>query len=116
MSDREWKHYIEDIHQCTQKILKYTKGKTQFEFIHDELVVDAVIRNLQVIGEASKRIPDPIKTKYPSISWREIAGLRDILIHEYHGINYNILWDIITNEVPKLNANISKIINDINKI
>jgi len=76
-----------------------------------------VTRNLGIIGEAVKNIPAEIKRKYPNIEWKKIAGLRDIIIHEYSGINLEIIWDIVVNKIPELKILINKIIkeNDNNK-
>jgi len=93
VSKREWKLFIEDIYKNAGKILKYMQDKTYNEFIEDEMLTDAIIRNLEIIGETVKHIPKDVREKYNFIVWEEIAGLRDILIHEYFGINYRILWD-----------------------
>jgi len=99
---RELKTYIEDILTAIRKIEKYCSGITKQELIENEMVQDAVVRNLEVIGEAVKKIPDDFKSSYAEISWRKIAGLRDILIHEYFGINMNIVWDVIENKLEPL--------------
>ena len=110
MSKREWKLFIEDIYKNAGKILKYMQDKTYNEFIEDEMLTDAIIRNLEIIGETVKHIPKDVREKYNFIVWEEIAGLRDILIHEYFGINYRILWDIVKNEVPQLKEQIGIIL------
>jgi uncharacterized protein with HEPN domain len=73
--------------------------------------VDATIRNLEIICEAVKRLPDELKQKYSDVEWRKIGGLRDILIHEYFTVNYNILWDIVKRKVPNLKSQIEKILS-----
>jgi uncharacterized protein with HEPN domain len=80
---RELKTYIEDIITAIKKIEKYVAGMTKEDLIKNELVQDAVVRNLEVIGEAVKKIPDDIRNNYTDIPWKKIAGLRDILVHEY---------------------------------
>ncbi|AOT70559.1 HepT-like ribonuclease domain-containing protein [Geosporobacter ferrireducens] len=101
---RELKIYIEDIITAIGKIRKYTTGMSKEDLIRNELVQDAVIRNLEVIGEAVKKIPDDIRINYKDIPWKKIAGLRDILIHEYFGVNMNIVWDVIENKLQPLQA------------
>jgi len=113
MSERNLEVFLRDISKSTQKIQKYTKGKSYDAFMDNELLVDGVIRNLEVIGEAVKNIPMSFRKKYPSIEWRKIAGLRDILIHEYFGIDYELLWDIVKNKIPSLSKQIEGILKDL---
>jgi uncharacterized protein with HEPN domain len=101
---RELKTYIEDIITAIKKIEKYVAGMTKEDLIKNELVQDAVVRNLEVIGEAVKKIPDDIRNNYTDIPWKKIAGLRDILVHEYFGINMNIVWDVVENKLQPLKA------------
>lgn len=102
MSERNLIVFINDILRSIQKIQRYTEGKTYEDFIGNELLRDGVIRNLEVIGEAVKNIPVNFRKKYPSVEWKKIDGLRDILIHEYFGIDYELLWDIVENKIPSL--------------
>ena len=101
---RELKTYTEDIITSIKKIEKYCTGMTKEDLIKNELGQDAVVRNLEVIGEAVKKTPDDMRSSYSEIPWKKIAGLRDILIHEYFGINMNIVWDIIENKLKPLKA------------
>jgi uncharacterized protein with HEPN domain len=103
---REYKAYLKDIHDSIIKIEKYTKGMFFDKFASDELIQDGVIRNLEIIGEAVKNIPDDVKSEYPDIDWKKIAGLRDILVHAYFGIDIEIVWDVINNKVPHLKQRI----------
>jgi len=105
---RDYKVYLEDISQATIKIEKYVKGLTHRQFQRNDLVLDAVIRNLEIIGEASKNIPPNVKKQLSDIEWKKLVGLRNILIHEYFGVDIEILWDIVTNKIPGLRKEISK--------
>ena len=99
--------------EATCKIEKYTQNITTLEeFREEELIIDAVIRNLSILGEAVKMIPEKIKQKYPGIEWKKIAGLRDILIHAYFEVDLDILWDIIKNKIPGLKIELSKIVDE----
>ena len=82
--------------------LTNTRSISQEEFVHDEILSRAAIRSLEIIGEACKKLPPDFKSAYPQIKWKEIAGTRDKLIHDYFGVDYDIVWDIIENELPDL--------------
>lgn len=105
---RDFEVYIEDILQAIGKIRNYTAGLTRGEFDQDDKTIDAVIRNLEVIGEAAKMIPESIRAAHPSIEWKKIAGLRDILAHQYFGVDLDIVWDIIQNKLTELDNQLSK--------
>ena len=109
---RDYKAYLEDIVQAAQKINRYISGLSLQTFSADEKTIDAVVRNLEVIGEAVRNIPVNIRERYPAIEWHRIAGLRNILIHEYFAISMKIIWDIVTNKLPILEQQIKKIIKD----
>lgn len=83
-------------------MLRYTQGMNFQDFLADERTFDAVMRNLQIIGEAAKNVPLEIRNRYPEVEWRKIAGLRDVLAHAYFSLENEILWDIIQNKVPPL--------------
>ncbi len=80
------------------------------EFMEDELIQDGVVRNLEIIGEAVKHIPEDVKKNYPDIEWRKIAGLRDILIHAYFGIDLDVVWDVVKNKIPELKEKVENIL------
>jgi len=109
---RDYKVYLEDIIEAIAKIERYVANLSFEDFSRKEIVIDATIRNFEIIGEAVKRIPENIKQKYPQVEWKKIAGLRDILIHEYSAIDLEILWDIIKNKLPDFKKNISKILEN----
>ena len=99
---REYFFYLEDINKSCKKILRYTHGLSVEQFKDDDKTYDAVIRNLEIIGESAKQIPSEICAIMPNIEWRKAAGLRDMLVHAYFGIDNVILWDVITNKIPDL--------------
>jgi uncharacterized protein with HEPN domain len=94
--------YLVDIQESCEKIMRFTKGMTYKDFVHDDLYFDAVLRNLEIIGEATKHISEETRQQYPNVKWRKIAGFRDIVAHEYFGINDETVWDIVKNEIPAL--------------
>lgn len=106
--------FLGDIISAIEKIQKYTNKKTYADFLEDSMLLDAVIRNLEIIGEAVKTIPDPVRAKAPEIKWRQIAGLRDILLHGYFRVDEEIVWDIIQNELDFLGQKIQELLQDMN--
>lgn len=92
--------YSADILDAIAKIERYTKGYGYAQFAKDTLVQDAVIRNLEIIGEAAKSIPATMRSK--DVEWKKIAGLRDMLIHQYSGVNLAIVWDVVEHKLPEL--------------
>ena len=103
--------YLEDILHSIDKIQNYVGGISYDDLINDELRMDAIVRNLEIIGEASKNISEEIKNNYPLVEWKKITSFRNILAHDYFGIDYEILWDIIKNKLPNLGKNIKTIID-----
>ncbi len=112
---RDIKVYIRDILHAIEKIETYTSNFKKESLYQDEKTLDAVVRNLEIIGEASKKIPDVMKSRYTEIEWKKIMGLRDILIHEYFGIDYEIIWDIVKHKLPEFKSQIQQILTSINK-
>ncbi|MGI8785775.1 MAG: HepT-like ribonuclease domain-containing protein [Acidobacteriota bacterium] len=105
---RDYKVYLDDILESIAKIERYTEALSYEQFVDDELRVDAVIRNLEVVGEAAKKIPSSLRDAHSGVEWQRVAGLRDILIHEYFGVDLEIIWDIIQNKLPPLKDQIGK--------
>ncbi len=105
--------YLEDILEECNYLLERSKNFTYEAFIENEDLKRAFIRSLEIIGEATKKIPQEIRIKYPDIPWRDIAGMRDKLIHEYFGISYEIVWKTIKEDIPFLKQEIEKILNEI---
>lgn len=108
---RDSRIYLEDILEATQKIITYTGNLSKAAFLEDEKTFDAVVRNLEVIGEAVKKLPDDLRAQHPTLEWKKMAGLRDILIHEYFGLDAEIVWDIVKNKVPTLDREVRAMLN-----
>ena len=103
---RDYKIYLNDLLEAIGKIEHYTRGLTYGQFIDDPKTIDAVIRNLEIIGEAIKHIPESIRTRRPDVEWKKIAGLRDMLAHAYFGVDLEIVWDVLMNKLPVLRKQI----------
>ncbi len=101
-NERNYQVFINDILEASQSISEYTKNYDFIKFSNDKKTIDAVIRNFEIIGEAAKKIPPNIREKYPNLHWKGMAGMRDKLIHEYFGINIEIIWETIEKEIPKI--------------
>ena len=101
--------FIEDIIISIKNIENFTANITENQFEDDVMKQDAVIRRLEIIGEAAKKIPQNFRDQYPDIEWRKIAGLRDVLIHGYFGIDIEKIWQIVKKDIPKLKILILKI-------
>lgn len=101
---RDWRLYWQDVIVCCRKIERYTAGLDRQQFEAHELTYDAVVRNLEIVGEAVKNLPKEARKLAPQIEWKRIAGLRDILAHGYFGIDNDILWNVVSNEVSPLKS------------
>lgn len=115
MSSREWLFRIEDILQAIEKIESYLKGMTMTQFKKNDMVIDAVVRNLEIIGEASKNIPPNIRRSYSDIPWESMYGMRNILIHEYFGVDTKIVWHTAKKNLPSLQKQLERIFKEIKK-
>lgn len=109
---RDYKVYLDDILEAINRVQLYIADMDEKQFEVDIKTVDAVIRNLEIIGEAVKKVPNEIKSKYPHIEWKRIGGLRDILIHEYFGVDVHIIWDIVKNKLGDFGKQIKPILDD----
>lgn len=109
---RDSRVYLEDILGAVDKIRRYTHRLSKESFAGDDKTLDAVVRNLEVIGEAVKQLPAEVRAREPGIDWQKIAGLRDVLIHQYFGIDLDILWDIVQNKLPPLETAVRALAQD----
>jgi len=103
--------YLRHIADECRFILATTQGMTEEQFEGDEVMKRAVVRSLEIIGEASKNIPADARLAWPSINWKNMAGMRDRLIHDYAGVNYVIVWDVVANKISELEKQIATVIN-----
>ena|SRR4030067_2061350 len=110
MSERNYRLFLQDILDSILKMEKYTKDIDFKEFRANDMIMDAVIRNFEIIGEATTNIPDEIQKKHPSIPWKKMRAMRNIVIHEYFGVDYNIAWRTIKKSLPPLKVKIIKAI------
>jgi len=102
--------YIKHILSCIEKIQRYTLEIKEDDFLSNELIQDAVIRNFEIIGEATKKLDQNFRDKYPNIEWKKIAGMRDKLIHDYIGVDIWAVWMVIEKILPELEQEIKTII------
>ena len=110
---RSWQLFLRDMRESAGKISRFTADITIERFLADEITYDAVLYNLQVLGEAAKKIPDAVRQRHPEIDWRGIAGLRDVLSHAYFAVDNAALWKIVSVDIPKLVAQLKRIETDL---
>jgi uncharacterized protein with HEPN domain len=109
MSSRPIKLLIEDLWEAIEKIELYTRGITQDAFKNDQKTVDAVVRNLEIIGEASSRLPEEFKEEHSATPWKQIVGLRHRIVHEYFGVDLEIVWQILKKNLPEFKSALQQI-------
>jgi len=111
MSERADGDFLGDIREAVRRIRVYTDAMTYDRFLADFKTQDAVIRNPEIIGEATKSLSAGLRGKYPDVPWKGMAGVRDRLIHHYFGVNLDIVWDIVTVELPVLESQVEGILH-----
>lgn len=112
MPARDWQLRIEDMIEAIRRVQSYTAGMDQPAFSSDTKTVDAVVRNLEVIGEAARHIPASVEQKYPDIAWAEMRAMRNVLMHEYFGVNIGILWQTIVHDLSDVLPLLERILAD----
>jgi len=111
MSKRDNILLLQDMLESSKKILNYTIGFDHDKFLSDEKTTDAVVRNFEIIGEAANRIDPDFKLDNPQIDWRKLRGFRNRIVHDYFGIDYNIVWSIVENDIDELFFQLEKLIS-----
>ncbi len=112
---RDWTFFLEDIQDACAKIAKYTSELSFEAFRTDEKTYDAVVRNLEIIGEATKSLPDEVLAMMPEVEWGKTIGLRNIIAHAYFGVNDQIIWDVVQNKIPVLKQTVDRLMTGLNK-
>ena len=106
---RDWLQQLDDIQQAIGKIDAYVAGLDFDAFVADGKTQDAVIRNLEILGDAARTLPEEVKKQAPEIEWRKIIALRNLLIHEYFGVSMQVVWDVVANKLDELDAACSQL-------
>ena len=116
MSSRTDRDFLRDILEAIRRIMEYTGGMTYETFVKDTKTQDAVVRNLEVIGEAAKNLSAKLREKHSDLPWKSMAGVRDRLIHHYFGVNLDIVWQIVEAELPEVKGRLEEILREEEKI
>lgn len=112
---RDYRDYLQDVLTSIDETTAFAGGMSFEAFKQDRKTVNAVIRSLEVLGEAAKRIPDDLRALAPTVPWKRMAGMRDKLIHEYFGVDLSIVWAVVRDELPPLRPEIARLLADLEK-
>jgi len=112
---REWRLFVRDMVEACEKVQRYCKGLDEQGFFANEIVHDAVLRNLTIIGEAASKVPAAIQQQHDGVEWRKIIAFRNIAMHEYFGLDRDIVWDVVSRKVPELSASLNNIVDEVIK-
>jgi uncharacterized protein with HEPN domain len=102
MSSRTDAAFIEDMREAARRGVSYVAGLTYEVFLADTRTQDAVVRNIEIVGEAAKNVSESGRSAYPTVAWRQVTGMRDRLVHHYFGVNFDIVWHVATTDLPDL--------------
>lgn len=111
MSNRSYQAFLKDILEACDRARSYTENMTYEQFLADTRTQDAVIRNIEIIGEAIKQLPESLRETYPDVSWANAARMRDRLIHHYFGMNLDVVWSVVRQDLPVLYEQIREIVS-----
>lgn len=112
MSERTDQDFISDIQEAIRRVADYTAGMSYEAFLTDLKTQDALIRNLEIIGEAAKNLSEELRENHANVPWKGMTGIRDKLIHHYFGVNLDIVWQVVTNELPQLPQPLAQIADE----
>jgi len=113
MQTREYIFYLEDMVQSIDKIANYLQNIDYDQFLKNDMLIDAVIRNFEIIGEAANNVPFEIQEKYADVPWTKMYRLRNIVVHHYHGIDYEMIWEIVRNNLPQNRIDLQNVIDNV---
>ena len=110
---RNYRLYLKDIFEAMDATQAFVEGMDFDTFVADDKTASAVVRKLEIIGEATKNVPETIRQQYPQVPWRDMAGMRDRIIHRYFAVNYVLVWDTVRDHIPPLQPIIKQILKDL---